>query len=69
MLSDVVNEKTHADLTCICLDARHRKFYVGDAQGSIRVFNISNGVYVKSVTKDNTELNPLKQKKLKPKAN
>jgi hypothetical protein len=31
------------------MDERQRKFYIGDQAGSIRAFNISNGVFIKQV--------------------
>lgn len=49
VFSDVLDTKTNAEITSFSMDDRHRKFYVGDSYGSIRVYNISNGVYIKNV--------------------
>ncbi len=31
------------------MDDRHRKFYIGDTNGTVRLYNVSNGVLLKSV--------------------
>lgn len=45
----MVDKRTNADLTSFALDDRHRKIFIGDTYGSIRVYNISNGVFIKHV--------------------
>eukprot|EP01022_Parablepharisma_sp_SALTPOND_P033267 TRINITY_DN88388_c0_g1_i1.p1 TRINITY_DN88388_c0_g1~~TRINITY_DN88388_c0_g1_i1.p1 ORF type:complete len:1327 (-),score=132.42 TRINITY_DN88388_c0_g1_i1:797-4777(-) len=37
------------DITSFCLGERHRKFYIGDINGSVRVYNASNGVLLKTI--------------------
>jgi len=32
------------------MDAKHRKAYVGDTIGNIRVYNVNSGVLVKKIT-------------------
>ena len=57
VFSDVVDPRTGSDITAFCFDDRFRKCFIGDAYGSIRVFNISNGVFIKHVN-DISEENP-----------
>lgn len=52
VFSEVIDKRTNAEISSFCLDNRHRKCYVGDTAGSIRVFNISNGVFIKHVNHD-----------------
>ncbi len=49
VFSEVIDKRTNAELSAFCLDNRHRKCYLGDTAGSLRVFNISNGVFIKNV--------------------
>lgn len=57
VFSEVIDKRTNAELSAFCLDNRHRKCYLGDTAGSIRVFNISNGVFIKHVNhEDDNEL-------------
>ena len=49
IFTDVVDKKTDGDITAFALDDRHRKCYIGDTYGCIRVFNVSNGVFIKTV--------------------
>ena len=52
VFGEVVDPRTKADLSVFCLDNRHRKCYVGDEAGVVRVLNISNGVFIKYVQGD-----------------
>jgi hypothetical protein len=52
VFSDVVDKRTNSDLSSFCLDNRYRKCYLGDTSGSVRVYNISNGVFIKNVNHD-----------------
>ncbi len=52
VFSEVIDTRTNADLSSFCLDNRHRKCYLGDTAGTVRVFNISNGVFIKYVNND-----------------
>ncbi len=49
IIQNIVDPRTKAPITSFCMDDRERKFYVGDASGGIRTYNISNGVYIKTV--------------------
>ena len=44
------NKEGHADLTSMCLDAKHRKIYLGDIDGAIRCFNVSTGLCIKKIS-------------------
>lgn len=57
VFSEILDKRTNADITSFCFDDRHRKFFIGDTFGSIRVFNMSNGVFIKHVN-DIYEDNP-----------
>jgi len=37
------------ELSAFCLGERQRKFYIGDVAGSVREYNVSNGVVLKSI--------------------
>jgi len=52
VFSDVVDKRTNAEISAFCLDNRHRKCYLGDTVGTVRVFNVSNGVFIKNVNHD-----------------
>ena len=52
VFSELVDKRTNAELSAFCLDNRNRKCYLGDTAGSIRVFNVSNGVFIKHVNHD-----------------
>lgn len=71
VFSEIVDKRTNAELTAFCLDNRRRKCYIGDNFGSIRVFNISNGTFIKNVNNDSDseikkiKLAFLKQNKVK----
>jgi len=47
--SEMVDKRTNADLTSFALDDWHWKIFIGDTYGSIWVYNISNGVFIKHV--------------------
>lgn len=49
IIQNLLDPRTKAPLTAFCTDDRQRKFYVGDAAGAIRTYNISNGVFIKTV--------------------
>ena len=49
IFSSITNGGKQHDITSFCLGERHRKFYIGDMSGSVRVYNISSGVYMKAV--------------------
>jgi hypothetical protein len=55
VFSEVVDKRTNAELSAFCLDNRNRKCYLGDTSGSIRVFNVSNGVFIKNVNHDDDD--------------
>lgn len=45
----MIDKRTNADLTSFAIDDWNRKIFIGDTFGAIRVFNISNGVFIKYV--------------------
>eukprot|EP00347_Sterkiella_histriomuscorum_P016786 403351858 len=66
VFSEVIDKRTNAELSAFCLDNRHRKCYLGDTAGSIRVFNVSNGVFIKHVNhEDDNELRHKRNQLLK----
>ncbi len=52
MFSDLVPNVRTSEITAFCVDDRHRKFYLGDASGYVKVFNASNGVFIKTIGED-----------------
>ena len=47
----VYKDFTPADITCMCLDDRMRKLFVGDARGRTYCLNAKNGVMTKRFRK------------------
>ena len=43
------NKDGFKDLTAMCLDAKHRKIYLGDIDGVVRCFNVSTGLCIKKI--------------------
>jgi len=48
---NMANELKQAEITAMRLDAKHRKCYVADSIGDIKVYNINSGVELKDVTR------------------
>jgi len=46
ILQDIPAENT--DLTCMTLDRGHRKVYIGDSNGRIRIFNVNSCAFIAS---------------------
>ena len=57
--SDIITldngEYTAVRATAFCQGARDRKFYIGDSQGSIKMFNTKNGQFMKQVNDIETD--------------
>jgi hypothetical protein len=49
IISNIIDPVSKAQITSFVMDNKHRKFYVGDAAGGIRQYNMSNGLYIKTV--------------------
>jgi len=49
IFSNFANGEKQSDNTAFCMDGNHRRFFVGDVYGSVRVYNASNGIFMKSV--------------------
>lgn len=47
---NMANELKQAEITALRQDAKHRKCYVADSIGDIKVYNINSGVELKDVT-------------------
>lgn len=65
--NEIIDKRTNADLTSFTIDDRNRKIFIGDTFGSIRVFNISNGVFIKHVNEiilENSDEEELEGEKL-----
>ena len=50
-LQNVFRDISHADITCICLDDRQRKLFVGDQRGRAYCLDVKNGVEKKRFRK------------------
>ncbi len=50
-LQSVFRDLSKSDITCICMDERNRKLFVGDQGGRTRSINIKNGQKIKSFKK------------------
>lgn len=50
-LQSVFRDLTKSDITCICMDERKRKLFIGDQRGRCRSINIKNGQKIKSFKK------------------
>jgi WD40 repeat protein len=46
-LQSVFRELCNNDITCICLDKRNRKLFVGNSKGHVFSINIKNGAHMK----------------------
>ncbi len=49
IFANFAHDERAGEITGFCMDGKHRKFYVGDAYGSVRAYNVSNGVFIKAV--------------------
>jgi hypothetical protein len=54
-LQSVFRDLTKSDITCICMDERKRKLFIGDQRGRCRSINIKNGQKIKSFKKVKTK--------------
>ena len=50
-LQSVFRDLTHREITCICMDERKRKLFVGDQKGRLFSINIKNGAKMKKFKK------------------
>ena len=50
-LQSVFRDITTKDITCMCLDGRNRKLFVGDQRGRIYCVNVKNGAKMKKFKK------------------
>ena len=53
IFSDVQDSRSNADIKYFSFDSRHRKIIVGDADGTVRTLNLSNGVKIATLTNRN----------------
>lgn len=63
-LISIYQEFTPADITCMCLDDRYRKLYIGDSRGRAYCLNVKNGVMTKRFKKpqDNKQNKMMQQR-------
>jgi hypothetical protein len=47
----VFRDLSHREITCICMDERKRKLFVGDQKGRLFSINIKNGAKMKKFKK------------------
>ena len=50
-LQNVYRDISTKDITCICLDERKRKLFVGDQRGRVYCINVKSGVEMKKFKK------------------
>jgi hypothetical protein len=60
-LQSIFRDLSHKDITCICLDERKRKLFVGDSRGRIFSINIKNGAKMKKFKKGDKSANKDKE--------
>jgi WD40 repeat protein len=58
-ISRVYRNLTESEITALCIDDRGRKFFVGTHEGDVLCFNYSNGQFVKSFAKHDSEVSSL----------
>lgn len=46
------NQLEGSEISQLRQDLRHRKFYVADTTGKVKVYNVSSGICIKDVTED-----------------
>jgi len=39
-------QSQYGELTSMCLDKPHRKLFIGDSRGTVRIFNVNSGVFM-----------------------
>lgn len=40
------DQSEYGELTSMCLDKPHRKLFIGDSRGTVRIFNVNSGVFM-----------------------
>ena len=55
IFSEVLDPRSQAELRTFSLDSRHRKLFCGDASGTVRSLNLSNGVPILTLTNRSNE--------------
>jgi WD40 repeat protein len=58
-LISVFRDLTTRDITCICLDKRKRKLFVGDSKGRVFSINIKNGARMKKFKRHKADVSSL----------
>lgn len=58
-LISVFRDLTTRDITCICLDKRKRKLFVGDSKGRLFSVNIKNGAHMKKFKRHKSDVSSL----------
>lgn len=58
-LLSVFRDLTSRDITCICLDDRKRKLFVGDSKGKVFSINIKNGALMKTFKRHKGDVSSL----------
>lgn len=53
IFSDVQDSRSNSDIKYFSFDSRHRTIIVGDADGTVRTLNLSNGVKIATLTNRN----------------
>lgn len=56
IFSEVLDPRSSAELRTFSLDSRHRKLFCGDASGTVRSLNLSNGVPILTLTNRSNEM-------------
>eukprot|EP01028_Stygiella_incarcerata_P005929 TRINITY_DN2443_c0_g2_i3.p1 TRINITY_DN2443_c0_g2~~TRINITY_DN2443_c0_g2_i3.p1 ORF type:complete len:1053 (+),score=260.96 TRINITY_DN2443_c0_g2_i3:311-3160(+) len=58
-LIQMYTDVTDSEITCMCLDDRRRKFFVGTHDGQLKCFNFANGAFVKEYPRHPSEVSAL----------
>lgn len=64
-LQSVFRDLSHREITCICMDERKRKLFVGDQKGRLFSINIKNGAKMKKFKKSKPKGGDSEKKKEK----
>lgn len=50
IFSDIKDSRSNSDIKSFCFDRRNRKIFLGDADGTVQAFNLSNGVKILTIS-------------------
>ena len=53
IFSDIKDPRSNSDIKSFAFDSRNRKIFLGDADGTVRALNLSNGVKIMTISNRN----------------